>query len=51
VINLGLPVTNAKCSRLDITSDGLASERLDEDLHPTTEAEDRGRFLSGFWML
>jgi len=47
VINLGLPVTNAKCPRLDITSDGLASECLDEDLHPTTEAEDGGRFLSG----
>ena len=30
MINLGLPMTNAKCSRLDISSDGLASEHLDE---------------------
>ena len=41
VLDLGLDVVNG-VGRLDLESDGLASERLDENLHTTTETKDWG---------
>jgi len=39
ILNLGLNVLD-RVRRLDVKSDGLASESLDEDLHTTSESED-----------
>jgi hypothetical protein len=46
VLNLSLDILDG-VRRLDIKSDGLAGEGLDEDLHTTTESEDqvKGRLL------
>jgi hypothetical protein len=46
VLDLGLDVLNS-VRWLDIESDGLASQGLDEDLHTTSESEDqvKGGFL------
>ena len=46
VLNLGLDVVDG-VGRLDLEGNGLARQRLDEDLHSTTEAEDQveGRLL------
>merc|ERR1712117_216067 len=46
VLDLGLDVLNG-VRRLDIKGDGLTSEGLDEDLHTTSESEDKmeGRFF------
>ena len=46
VLNLRLHVVN-RIRRLDLEGDGLARERLHEDLHATAEAEDEveGRLL------
>ena len=46
VLDLGLDVLNA-VTWLDIKSDGLSSEGLDEDLHASSESEDEveGSFL------
>jgi len=47
VLNLGLDVLNSVCW-LDIKSDGLTSESLDEDLHTSSKSEDQvesGLFL------
>ena len=40
ILDLGLHVVNS-VRGLDLESDGLAGESLDEDLHTTTEAEDQ----------
>jgi len=40
VLNLSLDVVNG-VGRLDLKSDGLSSEGLDEDLHTTSESEDK----------
>ena len=40
VLDLGLDVLNS-VGRLDIEGDGLTSEGLDEDLHTTSESEDK----------
>ena len=46
VLDLGLDVDDG-IRRLDVQRDGLASQRLDEDLHTSTEAENQvqGRLL------
>ena len=46
VLNLGLDVVDG-VGRLDLEGNGLSRQRLDEDLHSTTEAEDQveGRLL------
>ncbi len=46
ILNLGLDVING-IRRLDLESDGLPSQRLDEDLHATAETQDEveGRLL------
>ncbi|KAM0913282.1 hypothetical protein ACQ4PT_012266 [Festuca glaucescens] len=46
VLDLGLHIVNG-VGRLHLQGDGLASEGLDEDLHATTQAEDKveGRLL------
>ena len=46
VLDLGLDVVNG-VTRLNIKSDGLASQGLDKDLHTSTETEDqvKGRLL------
>ena len=40
VLDLGLDAVNGVAG-LDLQSDGLASQRLDEDLHATTQAQDQ----------
>jgi hypothetical protein len=40
VLNLGLDIVDG-VGRLDLKSDGLASEGLDEDLHTTTQTKDK----------
>jgi hypothetical protein len=40
VLDLGLDIVDG-VGRLDLKSDGLASEGLDEDLHTTTQTEDK----------
>ena len=45
VLNLGLDVVDG-VRRLNLESDGLASQRLDEDLHTTTQTEHQMK--SGF---
>jgi hypothetical protein len=39
VLDLGLDILNGVCG-LDVKSDGLAGQSLDEDLHTTSESED-----------
>lgn len=39
VLDLALDIVNG-IAGLDLKSDGLASERLDEDLHTATQTED-----------
>jgi hypothetical protein len=40
ILNLRLDIVN-RVGRLDLEGDGLAGQRLDEDLHTTTETKDK----------